>query len=118
MDKFLVKTIALAIVTTASVHAFYDQKGGNRGQFVAFYDDKGNPADSAATLETDKSLENQVQSVLKSDKSFLGINAKVNAGIVTLTGSADNQAIKTKIESLIRGIKGVTKIENKITVKV
>lgn len=115
MENILIKTLALAIVTVGSMHAFYDQKGGNRGQFVAFFDEKGNPA--GTLTDSDQQLNTQIQSILKSDKTFAGINASIKEGTVTLTGIVPNLAIKTKAESLVRGLKGVTHVDNRIQVK-
>ena len=115
MSNFIIKTLALAIFAATSAHAFYDQKGGNRGQFVAFFDDKGNA--TGTLTDSDKQLNTQIQSILKSDKTFAGINASIKEGTVTLTGMADNLAIKSKAESLVRGLKGVTHVDNRIQVK-
>lgn len=46
-----------------------------------------------------------------------GITAEVLGGIVTLSGEAPNQGVKTSAEEAVRGVKGVTSVTNNIMVQ-
>jgi osmotically-inducible protein OsmY len=46
----------------------------------------------------------------------LGITATVLNGKVMLLGTVKSDAVKTQVEKMVRGIKGVKQIDNQITV--
>ncbi|HEX5734288.1 MAG TPA: FHA domain-containing protein [Blastocatellia bacterium] len=45
------------------------------------------------------------------------INVDVNNGAVILTGQVPNETVRKKIEDVTRGVKGVTSVDNRITVQ-
>lgn len=47
-------------------------------------------------------------------KSF-DIHVETNNGVVTLTGTVDNQANKSEVEQIARNIKGVKSVNSQIT---
>jgi len=66
----------------------------------------------------DKKIELKILAALTGEKEFAGakVKAKSVRGIVTLTGTAPSAAVKGKIYKLVKAIKGVRKVKNKITV--
>ncbi len=71
-----------------------------------------------ATGNADSVVQAAVDKRLSEDSTFsgLGITATVLDGKVTLTGIVQNQALKTQVERVIRNIKGVTAVDNQISV--
>lgn len=67
---------------------------------------------------TDATITAKVKSKLASsaETSALNINVDTNAGVVTLTGTAQTQAEKAEAEQLARNTEGVTRVVNNITV--
>lgn len=70
------------------------------------------------TGNNDGAVQLAVDKRLTEDQTFstLGITATVLNGKVTLTGIVRSEALKTQIERAIRNIKGVTAIDNQISV--
>ncbi|HXD30003.1 MAG TPA: BON domain-containing protein [Pyrinomonadaceae bacterium] len=70
------------------------------------------PSDSEIQASIDRRLEN--------DQSLtgLGITATVNEGKVILVGTAPSDAVKAKVEKMIRSIVGVKQVDNQIAVVV
>lgn len=66
--------------------------------------------DSALRQKIDKALENDTE------LSAAGIIATVTDGRATLTGTVNSDSLKRKAERLAYGIKGVTGVDNQITV--
>lgn len=81
-----------------------------------------NPPASGGTAPTtdnnDSSVQVAVDKRLTDDPTFstLGITAIVVNGKVTLTGIVKSEALKAQIERAIRNVKGVTAIDNQISV--
>ena len=76
-------------------------------------------APPAATSGTDDAtLQSKVDKLFRDDTEIANavVDAIVVNGKVTLTGTVDSQSLKQKAERLARGIKGVSSVENKITV--
>ncbi len=44
------------------------------------------------------------------------VSVNSSKGVVTLTGTVPTQDDKTKIEAIVKGVTGVTKVDNQITV--
>lgn len=69
----------------------------------------------------DKDLSKVIEKAITSDKDLdKGIhhfNVDVKGGIVTLTGKADSQIIKSRIEAKVGAIQGVNQVINNIEVK-
>ncbi len=78
------------------------------------------PAPGGGTAPSSGSDDGAIQSAIdkriSDDPTFstLGITATVLDGRVTLTGSVKNESLKTQIERMIRGIKGVKQVDNQI----
>lgn len=74
-----------------------------------------------ANLEQDRKLLAAVRRAVVRDKSLstMAHNAKimVESGVVTLRGPVKNDAEKTKVESRVKRVKGVTTIDNQLDVK-
>ena len=68
------------------------------------------PDDSAIQAAIDRRLAND-QSL-----SELGITATVNEGKVILVGTAPSDAVKAKVEKMVRAIVGVKQVDNQIAV--
>lgn len=80
-----------------------------------------NPAaggSAPATGNGDSVVQAAIDKRLSEDSTFsgLGITATVLNGKVTLTGIVQNQALKAQIERAIKNIKGVTAVDNQISV--
>lgn len=73
------------------------------------------PATSGAD---DSSLQLKVETAFRGDADIAGSNviATVLDGKATLTGEVRTAAVKQKAERLVRAVKGVASVENKITV--
>jgi hypothetical protein len=71
-----------------------------------------------ATGNGDSVVQAAVDKRLSEDSTFsgLGITATVLNGKVTLTGIVQNQALKAQVERAIKNIKGVTAVDNQISV--
>ncbi|MFN2491610.1 MAG: BON domain-containing protein [Pyrinomonadaceae bacterium] len=76
------------------------------------------PATSGAAPNTsnDGAVQSAIDKKISEDPTFstLGITATVLDGKVTLTGTVKNEALKTQVERMIRGIKGVKQVDNQI----
>lgn len=80
---------------------------------------KGNPVDSQQ-MKADKELKDQVHNELTNNwfsKNYSGIDIQVSNGIVFLHGEVGSQKDKSEIQNRIKGLKGVKRIENNITIK-
>jgi hypothetical protein len=66
----------------------------------------------------DGSIQSNIDRKILEDPALasLGVIALVVDGKVTLTGSVNSEAMKTKIERLVNSVKGVRTVDNKITV--
>lgn len=77
-------------------------------------------ADSAAVANgtDDASIQSNIDRKMSEDTTLasLGISAIVSGGRVTLTGSVNSEAMKSRVERLVNTVKGVRGIENKIVV--
>jgi hypothetical protein len=76
---------------------------------------------SAATrsnVPDDLAIQTSIDKKLSTDQTFstLGITATVVNGKVTLLGSVETPELKRQVESLVRNVKGVQKVDNQITV--
>ncbi|HTQ36073.1 MAG TPA: BON domain-containing protein [Steroidobacteraceae bacterium] len=76
-------------------------------------------AETAGQKIDDATLVTKVKSKLLAakDVSGLAINVDATNGVVTLSGTADTQAERTKAGKIARDTGGVAKVENKIMVK-
>ncbi len=71
---------------------------------------------SCKAKNKDADINTAIQSKQQSDASFAGVNASVTDGVVTLTGQCNDESCKTNAESTVKGIDGVKKVVNNITV--
>jgi hypothetical protein len=63
----------------------------------------------------DADISASIQSKTQTDPSFAGVNATVLDGVVTLTGQCNDAPCKTNAEQSVKGIDGVKKVVNNIT---
>jgi BON domain len=70
------------------------------------------------SVSKDAAIQSEVDKRLSEDSTFsgLGITATVFDGKVTLIGTVKDNNMKTEVERMVRRIKGVTSIDNQISV--
>lgn len=73
---------------------------------------------ATASVTDDSTIQAIIDSKLQDNAEFsaFSITATVNDGTVTVVGTVPSDEIKTKIEKLIRAVKGVKLIDNQIVV--
>ncbi len=78
--------------------------------------DSGSATTSSGT--DDMAVQTNVDKKISEDTTFstLGITAIVIDGKVTLSGTVDTETLKSQAERLVKGVKGVRTVENKIIV--
>jgi hypothetical protein len=78
----------------------------------------GSTESTAAPVNDDSTIQLNIDKQLINDPAFssLGITATVLNGKVSLLGTVKSEAVKSQIEKMVRGIKGVKQIDNQITV--
>ncbi|HVF57897.1 MAG TPA: BON domain-containing protein [Pyrinomonadaceae bacterium] len=66
----------------------------------------------------DATLQTRIDKLFTDDREIAAavVDAIVVNGKVTLTGTVDSQSLKQKAERMARGVKGVSSVENRITV--
>jgi hypothetical protein len=79
------------------------------------------PAEESPTPETppdDSEIQAAIDSKLEADQSLsgLGITATVNGGKVVLVGTAPSDAVKARVEKMVRAVSGVKQVDNQIAV--
>jgi hypothetical protein len=80
------------------------------------------PAPVSAAAPTNNSNDGAVQAAVDkkiaddSTLSTLGITTTVLDGKVTVTGTVQSQALKSQIDRMLRGVKGVKQVDNQIIV--
>lgn len=68
----------------------------------------------------DATLTTKVKSALAADvglKTLTGINVDTTGSVVTLKGSVDTAANKSRAEQVARGVEGVSSVKNELTVQ-
>lgn len=63
---------------------------------------------------TDKEIQDNVTKQLQDNKNYAGVNSAVKEGTVTLTGMCEGDNCAADIESKIKKVNGVEKVENSI----
>jgi BON domain len=78
----------------------------------------GGSTESTIPVNDDSTIQLNIDKQLTNDPAFssLGITATVLNGKVMLLGTVKSEAVKTQVEKMVRGIKGVKQIDNQITV--
>jgi hypothetical protein len=78
----------------------------------------GGTTDTATAANNDATIQLNIDKQLIDDPAFssLGITATVMNGKVTLLGTVKTEALKSQVERMVRGIKGVKEIDNQISV--
>lgn len=78
----------------------------------------GGSTGSNSSVEVDMKLQTEIDKRLEDDSTFslYDITATVLDGKVTLIGTVDSEEMKTKIEKMVRNIKGVKNIDNQILI--
>jgi hyperosmotically inducible protein len=78
--------------------------------------DSGSSTTSSGT--DDMAIQTNVDKKISEDQtiSTLGITAIVIDGKVTLSGTVNTETLKAQAERLVKGVKGVRSVENKIIV--
>ena len=79
------------------------------------------PAEETPTTETppdDTEIQAAIDSKLEADQSLagLGITATVNGGKVVLVGTAPSDAVKARVEKMVKAVSGVKQVDNQIAV--
>lgn len=64
----------------------------------------------------DADIQSAIQSKTQTDPQFAGVNYTVADGVVTLTGQTADENSRTNVESAVKGMDGVKKVVNSITV--
>jgi osmotically-inducible protein OsmY len=74
---------------------------------------------AAAQKGTEGAIYDQIKMRLANDPDVKGGNLSVDvkAGVVTLEGKVDKERAKLKAEKIVKKVKGVTQVVNKITVE-
>ena len=73
---------------------------------------------TAPAITDDAAIQAEIERKIGDDPALAGldINTIVENGRVTLAGSVKSSALKTQVEKLVRGIRGVTAISNQLIV--
>lgn len=71
---------------------------------------------SCKAKNKDAEISAAVHSKTQTDASLAGVTASVADGVVTLTGQCNDENCKTNAEQSVKGIDGVKKVVNNITV--
>ncbi len=73
---------------------------------------------SAPNTSNDGAVQTAIDKKINDDPNFssLGITATVLDGKVTLTGTVKSEAVKSQVDRMIRGIRGVKQVDNQLVV--
>ena len=76
------------------------------------------PTESASSANLDSTIQDAVDKRISDDPeiSTLGITATVLNGKVMLIGTVKTEELKTRIERMVKQVKGVKQVDNQITV--
>lgn len=69
----------------------------------------------SADLKDDARINQEVKKVLDADKNFAGVRADTREGVVTLSGTIDNQQNKRDILDKTKAVSGVKDVIDNIT---
>jgi hypothetical protein len=74
--------------------------------------------EATANLSDDSTIQATIDSKLQdnADLSSFGLTVTISGGAVTMVGTVPSDEVKTKIEKLVRAVKGVKHIDNQIVV--
>jgi hyperosmotically inducible periplasmic protein len=75
-------------------------------------------ADSSMSSAADDEIEAKVKSAIAADNALKDqqIAVEANAGVVTMSGTVDTQAVKTKAAEVAGKVDGVSRVDDKLTV--
>lgn len=67
----------------------------------------------------DSVITTKAKSALLADTTVKGseIHVETNQGVVTLSGTADNERQRDRAASIVRGLDGVKSVDNKVSLK-
>jgi hyperosmotically inducible protein len=73
---------------------------------------------STSSMDKDAAIQTEIDKRIMDDSTFssLGITATVSNGKVTLVGTVKNNDQKAQVERMVRNIKGVSNVDNQISV--
>jgi hypothetical protein len=73
---------------------------------------------STSSMDKDAAIQTEIDKRIMDDSTFssLGITAAVSNGKVTLVGTVKNNDQKAQVERMVRNIKGVSNVDNQISV--
>lgn len=130
MKKFI--TLAVAMLSVSGLQAGYNNNNNqynNNNQSNRYNATATNQIDdsqysAAADLtqtDTDHSTAQSIQSAVAQDPAVshnakMTVQVTVRNGTVTLTGNVANEAEKSKIGTIARGISGVTNVDNQLSI--
>lgn len=79
------------------------------------------PGIAANTPNSDMFVSDQVRQALAADKDvakeFNGVKIETKAGVVTLTGTVSDEALKASIGQKVANVPGVNSVDNRIEVR-
>jgi len=112
MNRKFPLTLSLLVLSLSASTAFAQQETTPKSE------PQNRPATEAGEAITDTWITTKVKTDLLATQDVSGTNIKVDTknGVVTLTGSVKSKAEADKAMSVARAIKGVTKVESKLSV--
>jgi osmotically-inducible protein OsmY len=97
----------------------YNQPGYSQGQYSQNQQGYGYNQSGGNATQNDQQLTSKIQDSLRSafSSKYNNVNATVNNGNVTLTGTVASQDDRNSLEEKVRGITGVQNINNQVRVQ-
>jgi len=111
---------ALALALTAALALTLAACSSNRSPSAS---SSGGTSSTTSEIKQDSKdswLTTKVKSALAADvglKTLTGINVDTTGSVVTLKGSVDTAANKSRAEQVARGVEGVSSVKNELTVQ-
>lgn len=105
--------ILLALALALSVSAALAQQAPARD----IGEEAGGPSGTISVSDdvvTDRAIRDRIDSILEQVEAFDAVRARVNAGIVTLTGEVTEQASIDRLNALLSRVDGVVAIEDRV----
>lgn len=109
-------TLAAVMVTTVAALALGACSRSERQEIKT---EAKQATNTAAAVVDNAALTTKVKAALLADEMVKGtqINVDSNNGVVTLNGTVDSAAHKTKAEQVAAGVSGVTRVQNSLATK-
>lgn len=109
-------TLAAVMVTTVAALALGACSRSERAEVKT---EAKQATNTAAAVVDNAALTTKVKAALLADEMVKGtqINVDSNNGVVTLNGTVDSAAHKTKAEQVAAAVSGVTRVQNSLATK-